>query len=148
MRCGPHSLGRASCPQQLVCVRPHISKPPREPGALKQAAALSTTAREYEATRRPAFGERLLRFIGRVPAAVSRPGAALFGIRSDGDSDAGALDVEAQLLPVAARRSLELTQGEGGLAKAQQARDEAAAADDLDAAVETIENAKARVGRI
>jgi hypothetical protein len=68
-------------------------------------------------------------------------------MRSNGDSDDG-VDVEAQLLPVAARRSLELAQGDGHLLKHQQAREEASPTqDDLELAVETIENAKARVGR-
>ena len=91
----------------------------------------------------PTMGERILDWLGRVPRAVSRPGAALFGLR-DGDSDAGGSGGGTPL--GSSRRSIELLRGSGGLDGGVALREEPHATDDLEAAVETIENAKAKVG--
>jgi hypothetical protein len=104
--------------------------------------------REYEASRLPSAGERLYTWLGRVPRAVSRPDV-LFGpcmrggAASSDDASVGA----APLLPLATRRSIELAQG-AGICSEDLAllREPAHATDDLEAAVETIENARAKVG--
>jgi hypothetical protein len=78
-----------------------------------------------------------------VPQIVSRP-EALFRclVRGDGgDSDAASSD-SAMLLPLA---SFEVLQGAGVSASLERRRSEPHATDDLEAAVETIEHAKARV---
>jgi hypothetical protein len=85
-----------------------------------------------------------MRWIRRLPLLVSRPGKALFGLRADGDSDIGSSDGEAGPAPIGgARRSIDLAQAEahGGALLGDSPR----TTDDLEAAVETIENAKARV---
>lgn len=104
---------------------------------------------EYEAMRQPTAAERALRFLGRVPRLVSRPDAlvaACLGQRPCDDADSSNLsEGVAGLLPLATRRSIELAQGRGGGGGALVVREEPHATDDIEAAAETIEHAKAKV---
>jgi len=90
------------------------------------------------------MGERLVHFLRRMPRIVSRPGAELFGMRADGDSELGG-SVNS-VSPIGSRRSIELPRGVECPEHAHNSmREEPHVADDLEAAVETIENAKAKL---
>ncbi len=132
---GPTALSVSSAPA-YSCPRPRLNHPTK-----------FQPTREYEARYQPSLRTRFVHWLRRVPRIVSRPGAELFGLRADGDSDVGSAGSASPLAP---GRSLEVGGPRGGQECAERAlsgaRESPHVADDLEAAVETIENAKAKVG--
>jgi len=90
----------------------------------------------------------MLNWLGGVPRLLSRPDILIQPCLRLGGGSEGALSEAAVLLPLATRRSIELAQGAGICCSDLDDLNphELHVTEDLEAAVETIEHAQAKVG--